>query len=63
VPHPNNERKYILCNAGPNSARKQIKKCSEGLVFDKENLTCEYTAIVEFSELLEHTKRRLDTIG
>jgi hypothetical protein len=43
VANPNCQQEYILCNVnGMNS----IQKCGSGLLFDSQNLTCDYAGLV-----------------
>jgi hypothetical protein len=46
VANPNSQERYIECNGGPNNDENSVKKCSPGLLFDKDRLTCDYHGLV-----------------
>jgi hypothetical protein len=46
VVNPNSQGRYVECNGGPNNDENTVKKCSPGLLFDKDKLTCDYQGLV-----------------
>jgi hypothetical protein len=46
VANPNSQERYVECNGGPNNVENSVKKCSPGLLFDKDRLTCDYHGLV-----------------
>jgi len=46
VENPNSQERYIECNGGPDNNTNSIRKCSPGLLFDSNKLTCDYSGLV-----------------
>jgi len=46
VENPNSQQRYIECNGGPDNNENSVKKCSPGLLFDPNRLTCDYSGLV-----------------
>jgi hypothetical protein len=46
VANPTFQQEYIECNAGLNNDQNSIQKCSPGLLFDSNRLTCDYAGLV-----------------
>ncbi len=46
VANPNSQQRYIECNGGENGNQNSVQKCSPGLLFDSNKLTCNYAGLV-----------------
>jgi hypothetical protein len=46
VANPNSQQRYIECNGGENGNQNSVQKCSPGLLFNSNKLTCDYAGLV-----------------
>ncbi len=54
VANPNSQQRYIECNGGQNGNQNSVQKCSPGLLFDSNKLTCDYAGLVNPKGLNYH---------